>query len=80
MTKHSGGFLYLGPEDPRLFHMPNDTERILMLFTARLLGNLEPGGVGTEKNSLEKSGQVITISAEVTLNGGDCKGIPPKSP
>ena len=40
-------FLYLGPEDPRLFHMPNDTERILMLFTARTWGETQPGlGMG----------------------------------
>ena len=64
-------FLYLGPEDPRLFHMPNDTERILMLFTARTWGETQPGlGMGW-------SWKVPEIWSRFPLRGStDMGGVP----
>ena len=79
-------FLYLGPEDPRLFHMPNDTERILMLFTARtptnvlgipchhLGGRMYLAEIGSDlrpRGALPGQGYVIPFETE--MHGGSPK-------
>jgi len=82
-------FLFLGPEDPRLFHMPNDTERILMLFTARtptnvlgmlcdrcshLEGRMYLAEIGSDLRPRSVlPGQGYVIPFETEMNGGSPK-------
>lgn len=65
VCQKEAGSVFLGPEDPRLFHMPNDTERILMLFTARTPTN----HLGMDCPHLEGRMYLAEISSDLRPHG-----------
>ena len=54
---------------------PPEGEPVVLVDRGMIVSVLKEGLLG-----MHESGQIIATSAEVTLNCGDCKGIPPKSP